>query len=207
MSTPQTLLDIAREIKSIAQSGLAYAENAFDQERYMRLRDLAGTLLSSEPRYEDFQWPVELGYPTPKLDVRGVVLQGNEILLVKEASTGAWTLPGGWADVNYTPAENVEREVREETGYEVRAERIISLIDRNRSDYPPHPDYIYKLFFLCTLCGGKAQTSIETEAVGFFNVDSLPVLDRGRTNTRDIRRAVQAHGDSALPTYFEKSAS
>ena len=78
----------------------------------------------------DFEWPAEIGYATPKVDVRGAVFRNGEVLLIKEASSGKWTLPGGWADVNLTPAENVEKECLEESGYEVKARLITAIVDR-----------------------------------------------------------------------------
>ena len=79
----------------------------------------------------------DAGYATPKVDVRGVVFQDGKILLVQERSDGLWTLPGGWADVGDYPANAVVREIREESGYETRATKLLALLDRNRHDHPP----------------------------------------------------------------------
>ena len=76
----------------------------------------------------------DAGYATPKVDVRGVVFQDGKILLVQERSDGMWTLPGGWADVGDSPADAVVREIREESGYETRATKLLALLDRNRLD-------------------------------------------------------------------------
>jgi len=187
------LLDIARELRAIAQGGLAYSRDPFDRERFTRLNELSSLLLQREGKCPDFVWPDEMGYPTPKLDVRGAVIHDNKILLVKEASSGRWTLPGGWADVNATPAENVEREVLEESGYKVKAKKIVNLVDRNRSGFPPHPEYIYKLHFLCELIGGEPQVSIETSEVVFFTFDNLPELDLGRIRQKDIALAFEVY--------------
>ena len=57
----------------------------------------------------------QTGYATPKVDVRGAVIEDGRILLVREiADSGRWTMPGGWADVNQSPSECVIRELREE---------------------------------------------------------------------------------------------
>ena len=188
-----SVLDIARELKAISQAGLTYSNDPFDRERFTRLNELSALLIRSNGRYPDFRWPDEIGYPTPKLDVRGAVIHDDRILLVKEASSEKWTLPGGWADVNATPAENVEREVLEESGYVVKAKRIISLVDRNRSGYSPHPEYIYKIHFLCSLIGGEPQISRETTEVGFFELGTLPELDPGRVRQEDIELAFDVY--------------
>ena len=76
----------------------------------------------------------------------------DEILLVKEKSDGGWTLPGGWADPNETPGESVEREVFEESGFLVKAEKILAVFDRTKQGHtPPFPFHVYKIFFLCKL--------------------------------------------------------
>lgn len=185
---PASLLELSRELAAIAQAGLAYTENKFDRERFARLRVLASAVLEAGG-VPDFRWPDELGYPTPKVDVRGAIFQGDRVLLIKEVATGCWTLPGGWADVNLTPRENVEKECREESGYTVTATRLVALLDRARSGYPAHPLSIYKLFFLCTITGGQPTPSIESSHIEFFPVHALPELDLYRARAEHILHA------------------
>ena len=185
----RTLLEISRELALTAQAGLAFTKDPFDRERFERLLEIASELLRDPARAPDFLWPAELGYPTPKVDVRSAVFREGCVLLVKEASTQLWTLPGGWADLNLSPAQNAERECREESGYEVKARVVTSLLDRDQAGYPPHPHSIYKITFLCDLDGGEPRASIETTEVGFFPLDALPPLDPGRTCEAEIRRA------------------
>ena len=134
------MLEISRELASIAQAGIAYLADPFDKERFHRLREIASEVLRHAGRTE-FQWPAEIGYSTPKVDVRGAVFRNGEVLLIKEASSGKWTLPGGWADVNLTPAENVEKECLEESGYEVKARLITAIVDHDRAGYPANPAF------------------------------------------------------------------
>jgi ADP-ribose pyrophosphatase YjhB (NUDIX family) len=185
---PASLLEISRELAALAQAGLAYTENPYDRERFARLRVLAGEVLQAGG-VPDFRWPAELGYPTPKVDVRGAIFEGDRVLLIKEVATGRWTLPGGWADVNLTPRENVEKECREEAGYTVTATRLVALLDRNRAGYPEHPLSIYKLFFLCTITGGQPTPSLESSQVEFFPVNALPDLDPYRARAEHILHA------------------
>ena len=109
----------------------------------------------SHPECSDFKWPQESGYSTPKVDVRGIVFRNEEVLLVKERSSQKWTLPGGWADVNKTFRENGEKECMEETGYQVRARSIVSIVEMERAGYPQQLHSIYKMFLLCDLVSGK----------------------------------------------------
>lgn len=198
----RSILEISRDLTAIAQAGETFTKDPFDAERFARLRELASELIQVTSAATDFQWPAELGYPTPKVDVRGIVFRGDEVLLIKEASSGLWTLPGGWADVNLSPAENVEKECREESGYEVTARAITSVLDRERAGYPRNAHSIYKIFFLCELCGGSAQTSIESLEVAFFPITALPSLDPHRATEGDILHAWRFAQQSASPAAF-----
>ncbi|MGA7213287.1 MAG: NUDIX hydrolase N-terminal domain-containing protein, partial [Terrimicrobiaceae bacterium] len=126
----RTILEVSRELTSIAQAGITYSADPYDRERFHRLREIASEVMRCTG-HADFEWPVEIGYATPKVDVRGAVFRNGEVLLIREASSGKWTLPGGWADVNLTPAENVQKECLEESGYEVKARLITAVMDRD----------------------------------------------------------------------------
>ncbi|MBC7256163.1 MAG: NUDIX hydrolase [Chloroflexi bacterium] len=203
MPIPQWL-DWAQRLQAIAQDGLTFCRDPFDIERYHQIQRIAAEMLSSagqgQPDDAHLQhtldWiTAETGYATPKLDVRGVVFRGEGILLVRERRDGRWTLPGGWVDVGDSPREAVEREIREESGYEARAVRLLAVYDRNRHPHPPHPQHIYKLFILCDLVGGAPAVSEETDGVGFFTPDALPELSLGRVTPGQIARmfAFRAH--------------
>jgi ADP-ribose pyrophosphatase YjhB (NUDIX family) len=202
-----TILEWARKVQAIAQNGLAFSPNPFDRERYSELQALTTTMLSAELGVPlataGAFWEGEYGYATPKVDVRGGVFRGDEVLLVRERSDGRWTLPGGWVDVNDAPSEAVAREILEESGYRARPLKLAMLIDKNRHPHPPGLHHIYKLFFLCELTGGRALTSHETDAVGFFAVRALPELSTGRVLRAQIERLQQHQLDPALPTDFD----
>jgi ADP-ribose pyrophosphatase YjhB (NUDIX family) len=197
----RTTLEISRELAAIAQAGITYSTDPFDRERFHRLREIASEILNETSR-ADFEWPAEIGYATPKVDVRGAVFRNSEVLLIREASSGKWTLPGGWADVNLTPAENVEKECLEETGYQVKARLITAVLDRERAGYPPNPHSIYKLFFLCDLVGGAPRITHEVAEIGFFPVSALPELDSHRSSALDIQEAWRVSRMPSLPTRF-----
>jgi ADP-ribose pyrophosphatase YjhB (NUDIX family) len=189
MDEPQWLL-WARELQAIAQTGLTFSQDNYDLDRYQRLRAIAVEMLAvgSNTSLERVQglFDQDLGYPTPKVDVRAAIFRDERILMVREISDGRWTLPGGWADVNQSPGECVEREVREESGFEARAVKLAAVYDRRLRNPSAHPYSIYKLFFICELTGGAASPSIETSAVEFFARDQLPDLSLGRTSPMQI---------------------
>jgi len=197
----------ARELQALAQTGLAFSKDAYDLERYQRIRALAAEMYArgSDTPIERIRslFAQDSGYATPKVDVRGAVFRDESILLVQEATDGGWTLPGGWADVNQSPREGVEREIREESGYEARTIKLAGVYDFRRQGNPnPLPNSIYKIFFVCELTGGEARTSFETSAVDFFLPDRLPSLSLGRTNPAQIARMFAHWRDPALPADF-----
>ncbi|HEY2419706.1 MAG TPA: NUDIX hydrolase [Steroidobacteraceae bacterium] len=207
MDEPAWLL-WARELQALAQTGLTFCRDEYDLERYRRIRSLAAEMFArgsgTALAHVEGLFEQDLGYPTPKVDVRGAVFRDQRILMVREVSDGGWTLPGGWADVNQSPSECVEREVREESGFEARAIKLAGIYDYRRQGHVrAHPYSIYKLFFICELTGGEARASIETSAVDFFARDALPELSSGRTNAAQIERMFAHRHEPALPADFD----
>jgi ADP-ribose pyrophosphatase YjhB (NUDIX family) len=200
-------LSIARELRAIAQTGLTFNKNRYDRDLYERVRELSAQLMAhgSTARLESI---LELcrrdtGYPTPKVDVRGAAFRAGQVLMVREASDGKWTLPGGWADVNQSAAECVVREIFEESGFQARALKLAAVHDYRKCAHPPCQfDSIYKMFFLCELTGGEARPSPETTEVGFFARGALPPLSLERTTAAQIERMFEHAARADLPTDF-----
>ncbi len=199
-----------RELQAIAQTGLAFTHDPYDRERYETLRALASRMMAARSdapagRIEAL-FAGESGYATPKVDVRGAAFDAQRrLLMVREvADGGRWTLPGGWADVNLTAAENVAKEMREESGFEVRVQKLAAVWDRTRQGHPSGVFSCCKLFFICDIVGGAAQVGLETSEVGWFAENALPEdLSLGRVLPIQLHRMF-AHGrDNSLPTDFE----
>ncbi len=199
-----------RELQAIAQTGLAFARDSYDRERYERLRALASRIMAAHsdvPAGRIAQlFAGESGYATPKVDVRGAAFdRGGRLLMVREvADGGRWTLPGGWADVNLTPAENVIREFREESGFEVSVRKLAAVWDRTRQRHPDRVFSCYKFFFICDIQGGAPTTGLETSEVGWFTADALPEdLSLGRVLPSQLQCMFRHASDAALPAEFE----
>ncbi len=200
-------LAIGRELKSIAQIGLTFNRDPYDRARYERIRELAAAVIAAGSGHDARSlleaFRVETGYATPKVDVRAAAFDAGRILLVREVSDGAWTLPGGWADVNESPSMSAVREVAEESGFEARAVKLAAVYDYRKRNRPQHFDSIYKLFFICELTGGSARPSIETSEVAFFARHELPHLSVGRTTAAQIERMFRHAEAPELPTDFD----
>jgi len=201
-------LEWARKLQAIAQTGLAYAKDPYDVERYASVRQVAAEIMAAGSSDASKETLVKLfsrdgGYATPKVDVRAAVFRDDKLLLVKEREDGGWTLPGGWADVGDSPSVAAVREVKEESGFDVVARKLALVYDRDRHGHPPIPWYTYKLFFLCEIVGGAAATSHETDDVGFFTEDRIPPLSLTRVTPGEIAHLFEHSRQPTLPTAFD----
>ncbi|MEK3762838.1 NUDIX hydrolase [Paenibacillus sp. FSL P4-0338] len=185
----------AKEIQGIAQTGLAYAKDVYDIERYQALRELSVDILANYT-YESkerirLSFAGEDGYSTPKVDIRGVIFQDDKILLVHEKLDGKWALPGGWADIGLSPSEVAVKEIAEESGYQAEAVRLLAVLDKKFHHHPPEPYHTYKMFILCRITGGEAAGGVETSGAGFFAEDELPELSEERNTAEQLHTIFQ----------------
>ncbi len=196
----------AVELQSLAQAGLTYGKDLFDLQRYERLREIAAEMMAHQA-----QIPLETakdlfcnetGYQTPKLDTRAAVFQEGKILLVQELD-GRWALPGGWVDVNLSVKENTVKEVKEEAGLEVIADKIIAVQDRAKHNLPPYAYGICKIFVLCTLLGGAFEENLETLQSGYFGEEALPPLSEEKNNLEQVKMCFAAHRAAHWDTLFD----
>jgi ADP-ribose pyrophosphatase YjhB (NUDIX family) len=207
LTTAPRWLTWAREIQALAQTGHHYSENAYQRGRYQRLAEIAAEIISE---YTDLQssdlvtvFQAQIGYATPRVDVRGAVFRDQKLLMVRERADGGWTMPGGWADVGDVPSEAAEREVWEEAGYRVKAVRLLGVYDANRVE-PLELFHAFKIIFLCEILDGEARPSNETSEVRFFGLDEIPEgLSGERTKPRQILDAFAAAGDPGRAAVFD----
>lgn len=170
------------KLQGIAQTGKKYGKDIFDQERYDELSKVTKQLIETlYPSLSDKELTVLLekdeGYATPKVDIRAVIFnQEGKLLLVKEKSDNCWALPGGWADIGYSPKEIAEKETMEEAGISVRAERLIAVLDMSKHDFPPKLTYVYKFFIQCVAENQELKTGIETNDAGYFSLQEIYLL-------------------------------
>jgi ADP-ribose pyrophosphatase YjhB (NUDIX family) len=204
---PPRWLEWAREIQALSQTGMHYAENEYQRERYQRLTEIAAEIITShldlDYRLLTNIFLAQVGYATPRVDVRGAVFRQGRLLLVRERADNGWTMPGGWADVGDVPSQAVEREVFEEAGFRVRACRVIGIYDANRTG-PLEIFHAFKIVFLCDLIDGHARPSNETSEIAFFGQDEIPgILSGERTKPRHILDAFAAQRDPNRLAVFD----
>ena len=199
-------LEWAVELQSLAQAGLTYGKDVYDRERYERIREISAEMVAYKTeipldKVKDL-FCNETGYQTPKLDTRAAIFKDNKILLVKE-NNGTWSLPGGWVDVNVSVKENTIKEVREEAGLDVTADRLIAVQDRSKHNLPLYAYGVCKIFVLCTVTGGHFQKNIETTGYGYFSENELPDLAAEKNTAEQIRMCFHAYLDENWVTRFD----
>ena len=188
-------LEWAKRIQALSQSGLTFSKDVYDMERYEELRSISAEIMAEHTGLEMQKikdlFTNEIGYQTPKVDVRGVVFKDNQILMVRENIDGRWSLPGGFCDIGLSPSENIVKEVKEESGYDVIPIKLLALLDKKKHPHPPEPYHYYKLFIQCEIIGGSPTIGIETNSIQFFPATNLPTL------------SIDRNTDSQLITLFE----
>lgn len=200
------LTALGQKLQALAQTGLTYTQDRYDIERYQELRDIAAQVLAQQlslnKEWVLAQSKLQLGYATPKVDTRAIVLRQGKILMVREADDQLWSLPGGWADVGDSPSEAVCREVVEETGLIVSVERLLGVWDRNLHGHPPYPWHVYKLIFHCQERGGELQLSADSLELDFFDPQHLPPLSLTRIVPVEIAASLDIIANSKH-TWFD----
>jgi ADP-ribose pyrophosphatase YjhB (NUDIX family) len=187
---PKSLLSHAQRLQALAQAGLAFTTDAYDRDRYEEIRAISVQLLgplTDEPLEKIIRvFASDEGYPTPKVDVRSVVLrEGPEVLLVREKTDNhKWTLPGGWADVGYSPFEIAAKEACEETGLVVKPVRLLAVFDKRKHPHPPGAWYVYKIFIHCDVESGTlVQDTQETTGARWFREDEFSSIELSTERT------------------------
>jgi ADP-ribose pyrophosphatase YjhB (NUDIX family) len=192
-------------LAGIARTGLAFTDSLYERERFEEVLRVAADIRVAADRDEGRFASSDLitgwmdsvdegvaGYVTPKVAVGAMV--GNdraELLLIQRGDSGHWLYPTGWADVGYSAAEVVVKEVAEETGIEVEPIRLVAVFDGLRLGSRGLP--FYSLVFQCRAMGGTLRPHpLETRAVGWFAANSLPAPLAGGGHWEDLAfRAIQ----------------
>ena len=198
-------LEFARELQALAQTGLYYCKDKFCRARYERIREIAAEMLTARTdlplaKVKDL-FCGEVGYQTPKVDTRAAIFKDGKILLVQEE--GGWALPGGWCEVNLSPAENVIKEAREEAGLECVVEKVIAVQDRAKHNRPLYIFNVVKIFYLCRATGGEFTPNIETTARKYFAEDELPAFVEYKCTAEQVKLCFKAAREKFWETYFD----
>ena len=199
-------LDLIIELQSLAQAGLTYGKDVYDKERYQRIREISAEMMSSISKLPTEQvkelFCNETGYQTPKIDTRAAIFKDDKILLVRE-NNGKWSMPGGWVDVNVSVGDNVIKEVKEESGLNVKIDKVIAIQDRAKHNLPIYAYGVCKVIAQCSVIGGDFEPNIETTGFQYFAEDKLPELATEKNNKEQIRMCFEAYRSENWKTILE----
>ncbi len=184
-----------QRLNAIANAGLTYGKDVFDQERYQEMKDVLAELLNEtelkETETAEFLRPTSW-YPTPLVDVRAFVCNvKNEILLVQHKRKEHWALPGGYAEVGLTPQENVLKELKEEAGVTGKVKRLLAVFDTNCHQF--QSQQYYKMVFLCEVEAEKFEDNSEIIQAKYFSLDNLPNLSKDRNTKEQLAILLDAY--------------
>lgn len=203
-----TLINHINRLKAIADTGLLYANNEYDIERYKELESMSMELLTQVSGMETQQLqslfsPVK-DYPTAKVDIRALIISAdNKILLVQEQIDQKWSLPGGWADIGFSPKETVIKECKEETGLDVEVKRLLAVFDKRMHNHPPQNTYVYKMVFYCTAQSNDLNTGFDVLDAQYFNIHELPPLSEDRIIKSQIELVYNKVVNEDVAVYFD----
>ena len=203
----EEIFNLTKRLKAIASVGLLYSNNEYDKERYTEIAEISFELLhqisgqditSLKKLYFD-----KKEYPTAKVDVRGLIIKDNKILLVKETADKRWSLPGGWGDIGYSPKEVIIKECKEETGLDVVPEKLLAVFDKKCHPHPPQPFYVYKMVFLCRAVSTEINKGFDVADVQYFDPEDLPALSEDRIVENQLKIVYEKALVPESVTYFD----
>ncbi len=208
MEKGKELITLAQRIRALSQTGLAYAANGYEIERCRDLIAVSDRITSLVTGIDEAEihacYTPAKEYATPKVDIRAVIFnEKDEVLLVREKLDGRWSMPGGWSDVGFTPKEVVVKETKEETGLDVRADRLLAVMDKRCHAHPAGPFYIYKMFILCEVIGGEFTKTFDILDQGYFPLNNLPPLSVDRILPEQIHLMNELRQNPSAPVYLD----
>jgi ADP-ribose pyrophosphatase YjhB (NUDIX family) len=200
--------ELLRALLNVAQSGLFYTKDVYDKERYETLlaiwSELTGELSEGSTAGLRDWAAADRGPVTPKLAVRvGVFDREHRMLLVRERADGLWSLPGGWVDVNQTPAQAAIKEVYEEAAVHAHIERYCGLVDQ-RKFYDNPVFHVICLFFVASII--EAEIFIENNEIleiSYFTQHALPPLSTRRIRREEIQKLFEVYNDQTVAAFYE----
>ncbi len=170
----QSIISLLDQLRTSAQTGRNYAKDIHNQERFDDILDKIHALYHHIPNFNQIKLaPLEkIGYITPKIGVNAIIENDKgEILLEKRKDDQSWCIIGGWCETNLSPEENIIKEIKEETGFNAKVNRLIKIFPRTDRKYYSYSSY--HILYHCTIIDGDLTVSPESEDVSFWDIQYL----------------------------------
>ena len=186
--------DFLIKVQSISKIGLIYSKDPYAITNYKEINDMSTRFLEDfvNVKFDRPNFFARDIYPTPNVSVRTVILNNekNKVLMVKEVNLQAYSLPGGWADLYDSPSTTAKNECLQEAGANIELVRLVGITDRTPFKNPTSiPEYV--IIFEGRLIGELGEHEYETDDVGWFDVDNLPLISK-KTSKQELDRFIKA---------------
>ena len=188
------IYDYILKIQSIAKIGLVHSKDPYALTNYEEINRLSMEFLENfmEVKFDRPNYFKRDIYPTPNISVRTIIFNKSrdKILLVKEANSHTYSMPGGWADLYDSPSDTAKNESRQEAGAEIDVVRLVGIL--NRTPFKSNvsiPEYV--VVFEGVLKGELHEHEYETEDVGWFDYKNLPEMSR-KVSLTELNRMIDA---------------
>jgi len=183
--------EFVAKVLAVSRIGLKFSKDPYALENYEELHNLALNQLKEIDQTPENALPYQRElYPTPNISVRVLIFnERNELLMGQESSDGKYAVPGGWCDVFESASETAHKEVHQETGLNVRIDKVLCLLRRDL--YREYASMIseYVVYFSATVIGGELKPNHEILSLGYFPLNDLPPLSRKMTE-KELWKAI-----------------
>ncbi|MCR5505697.1 MAG: NUDIX hydrolase N-terminal domain-containing protein [Bacilli bacterium] len=191
------IYDYIVKIQSIAKIGLVFSKDPYAITNYKEINDLSLKMLEEfmEVEFDRPNYFKRDIYPTPNVSVRTVIFNKDKtkVLMVREAASKTYSLPGGWADLYDSPSQTAKNECAQEAGADIEIVRLVGITNRTPfKSSASLPEYV--VIFEAKLKGDLHEHEYETDDVGFFPIDNLPEISR-KTSLDELSRFIFAARD------------
>ena len=176
----------AERIQELSQAGLTLTQDESDRERYAELQQIAREMSERQEELPSEQ-------RMPKLEVRGVIFNGDRIMLVKDHTEERWALPGAYCEASLSPAEHIIEVIEDVSGLDVVPVRLLALFDSRQHPHMTGSEHTYKLFIECALLGEGETSSKGAEELNFFDREELPDLSLTQNTVEQLHMCFDAH--------------
>lgn len=188
----------AHELAGMAKTGLEFATDPYDRDRFTRTLEIAESLarlVLANDLGPERPYLADVGIVTPKAGCSVAAFDdGGRVALIQRSDNRRWALPGGYAEIGSSPVENGLRELQEETGLVARIDRFVGLYD-NRLFKSVSPYHFYICLFRATVTGGAPTPSNESLEVRFVDPADIPE-DMSELQRAMLRDAVSVQAEA-----------
>lgn len=198
------IFEFIKKVQAVSHTGVTYSKCPYALDSYHELLDISSKMIHEyiQSDVQPYDIYKDVYYPTPQPCVRVIIIKDGKLLMVQENDTQEhlWSIPGGWCDIDNSPAQAAIKEAKEETGYDVELTKLVAVMDRNK--YHKSKIYnVYNIVFLARIIGGENAPNYEVNKAKFFELDNIPLMSNKMSN-KELEIAIEYSQKAEV--FFEK---